>query len=156
MLRINFYPASKNEKYVFGANRPGWPETYLISKESVLFWIAYVKSKGIKKIVCLLSSGEMSDYEECLMSIYIAEFGKENVLHAPVRESERSDRDIVANDIIPFIEKAVNEGKKLVVHCAFGEVRTGHVLRCWNERIIKNPLPPMTQEEIELHKAEQQ
>lgn len=91
-----FGPADKNEQYVFGARRPGYPSKN-VQPQEVKEWIEYMKSHGIKRIVCLLEKArELEGYyvslkPNSLLGIYQEVFGGSNVLHRPITDYQLCD-----------------------------------------------------------------
>jgi len=75
--RFNFLEASKRDAIVFGSERPGQPKPNpdapstprgpQVAGHVVDQWCAHMKTKGIKRLCCLLTDGELSFYGEPLM-----------------------------------------------------------------------------------------
>jgi protein-tyrosine phosphatase len=120
-----FGAAASGEKKVFGANRPGYPYQ-TVKKADIKDWINYMKQKGIKRVVNLLTPGDMEDYYNSdLMAQYRQAFGDTNVLNAPVR-----DFTIPKKETIEKVNKFIDASpEKVVVHCSAGLGRTGQVLK---------------------------
>jgi len=91
--KIKFGPASKDEEFVFGAQRPGYRPSYdktPVALDEVNKWIRYMKFNNIKRVVCL-EEEKLHLYSHLpggLLGIYYAEFGKNNVLHCPIKEGK--------------------------------------------------------------------
>jgi protein-tyrosine phosphatase len=124
-----FGPAAPGERCVYGARRPGYPESPVPSSE-VDRWISYMNLQGVGGVVCLLTPGQMSSYEN-LAGSYQSSFGAGNVLLAPIEDYHLADVTTLTGRILPFLAAADLAGRKVVVHCAGGIGRTGHVLAAW-------------------------
>ena len=121
---FGFGPACENEQIVFGAQRPGYDPA------SVKDWICYVKAQGIKRVCCLLSEEELRGYQENLLSTYCNKFGQDNVTSAPV-EDVHLISPVLLKKVLGFLQESDEKKKPVVVHCAGGLGRTGHVLSAW-------------------------
>lgn len=130
-MPYNFQSASKEDNLVYGSSRPGYSLKYHVDKETVLTWIKFIKSKGIKRICCLLDSQHLDYYSDNLITIYENEFGKDNICHAPVEDYSLVDKESLHNVILPFINESVIKQSKVLVHCSAGIGRTGIVLASW-------------------------
>lgn len=128
--QFNFYPASPEEPVVYGANRPGYSDTF-VQTEEIFTWIDFMKQNNIKRICCLLPGGQLDYYEDDLVSIYRAEFGSSKVLHAPIEDYHLISPACLLNEVLPFLYAADSEKDKTVVHCSGGYGRTGHVMAAW-------------------------
>ncbi len=124
MTNFGFGPASQNERIVFGARRPGYP------RDPVQDWLAFMKGKEIRRVCCLLSQERLDCYDD-LLGTYRRAFGAENVCWAPVEDFHLADADTLTGKILPFLLEADREQERVVVHCAGGLGRTGHVLAAW-------------------------
>ena len=124
MTNFGFGSACENEQIVFGAQRPGYDPA------SVKNWISYMKAQGIKRVCCLLSEEELRDYQENLLSTYWSEFGQDNVISAPV-EDVHLISPVLLKHVLGFLKESHERKKPVVVHCAGGLGRTGHVLSAW-------------------------
>ena len=129
MKRYKFCGAFEGEDIVFGAERPGYPSKD-VDEHEVMEWIDYMKRNGIKRVVCLLPDEQLEYYNVPLLEIYEREFGKENVLWAPIKDFHLCDKDTLKK-ILRFLKDADTKGEKMVVHCSGGLGRTGHVLCAW-------------------------
>lgn len=121
---FGFGPACENERIVFGAQRPGFDTA------SVKDWISYMKAQGIKRVCCLLPEGELKDYQENLLSTYCSEFGQDNIHSAPVEDLHMIN-PVLLKKVLRFLQESDKSKKPVVVHCAGGLGRTGHVLSAW-------------------------
>jgi len=131
-MDFGFNPASKDEPIVFGARRPGH-NSRSVSLESVLRWIEFMKSRGIKRVVCLLPKSQLDYYEGIpggLLKLYNNEFGEENVLSAPVEDFHLPEPNKL-KQILDFLKNSDKMKEKVVVHCSGGLGRTGVVLAAW-------------------------
>ncbi|BAY22057.1 dual specificity protein phosphatase [Calothrix sp. NIES-2100] len=120
-----FAPAGENEPIVFGAARPG----YL--NQNVHDWIEFMKQQDIKRVCCLLPEKELVNYSLNLVNKYEQEFGAAQVCWAPIEDFHLCDLETLTTKILPFLITADKQGEKVVVHCAGGNGRTGHVLAAW-------------------------
>jgi protein-tyrosine phosphatase len=124
-----FGPAGPEERCVFGARRPGYPDSPVQPAE-VDRWISFMRSAGIDRVVCLLSKEQLTGYDD-LRGRYEEAFGSNNVLFAPVEDYTLADLPTLSGRILPFLAETDGSGRKAVVHCAGGIGRTGHVLAAW-------------------------
>jgi protein-tyrosine phosphatase len=130
MGEFKFAPASKSEQTVFGAERPGYA-SLSVGGCQVQEWIAFMKNHGIRRVCCLLSEEQLGYYKQDLLEVYRGEFGKGNVCWAPVEDYYLAEKDILAETILPFLVQSDEKSEPVVVHCAGGIGRTGHVLAAW-------------------------
>lgn len=131
MRRFGFGPASNDESIVFGAESPQHPRT--CGNQAVEEWISYMKSQGIKRVVCLLSEEQLGFYNSLpdgILGAYCKAFGASNVLSEPVKELHLCDQESLKR-IIEFLGEAESKKEPVVVHCYAGLGRTGHVLAAW-------------------------
>lgn len=124
-----FGPAASGEPTVFGARRPGFPLPS-VPPEAVDRWIAFVRSHNIRCVVCLLPPRQLAACDQ-LLQRYEAAFGKARVCWAPVEDFVLADADLLTGRVLPFLAEAEQSGERVVVHCAGGIGRTGHVLAAW-------------------------
>ncbi|WP_369017253.1 dual specificity protein phosphatase family protein [Thermatribacter velox] len=130
MSEFNFGPAREGEQMVFGAQRPGYGSEH-VGLEEVEGWVSFMKQQGIEGVCCLLSQEELDYYEINLLDLYCREFGKANVCWAPVGDCCICSLAEFKEKILPFLEGACTNNKKVVMHCSAGCGRTGHVLAAW-------------------------
>ncbi|MBS3030208.1 MAG: dual specificity protein phosphatase family protein [Dolichospermum sp. DET50] len=116
-----FAPAWEQETIVFGASRPGY------AAHQVYDWIEFMKSQNIQRVCCLLSEKQLANYAH-LLDIYQQEFGNQQVCWSPIEDFHLSDLEILTQKILPFLITADKQNEKVVVHCAGGIGRTGHIL----------------------------
>lgn len=119
-----FATASENEPIVFGSARPGY------SNEQVNEWLQFMQNQGIKRVCCLLSAAQLNQYSN-LLGIYQHTFGVDQVCWAPIKDFSFADPEVLMHQILPFLAAANQKNERVVVHCAGGIGRTGHVLAAW-------------------------
>jgi len=116
MSRYSFKSASPEDSIVHGACGPG---------SETDEWIAYMRSEGIERVCCLQK-------ERCeLKTIYETEFGKDSVKYAPIEDYRLCALSGLKDEILPFLQESYVNSRRVVVHCAGGRGRTGHVLAAW-------------------------
>lgn len=119
-----FAPASAQESIVFGAARPGYRD------ERVNQWIEWMKRQEIQRVCCLLASTQLRHYSD-LLGVYRQNFGPSQVCWAPIEDFHLVERDVLIQQILPFLSTADRPPKKVVVHCSGGVGRTAQVLAAW-------------------------
>lgn len=124
-----FGPASREEKIVFGSEMPGY-RARSIPLSVILKWISSVKKVGIKRVCCLLAESQLAHYEVDLLAVYREHFGAERVLWAPIPDFHLASVATLER-ILAFLRQADETHEPVVVHCAGGRGRTGHVLAAW-------------------------
>ena len=67
MNRFNFSPASKNEEFVHGAQRPGYSLKSSIPDSEVGQWVEFMRQQGIARVCCLLEE-QLSFYQSDLLA----------------------------------------------------------------------------------------
>jgi len=131
MTKFNFAPASANEAFVFGAQRPGYDSpTKPIPVSKVTTWMDFMEKQGIKAVCCLLKD-KLAYYKCDLLETYRQRFGNDKVCWAPVPDFTLADESILTSTILPFLSSSVNLEDRVVVHCSGGIGRTGHILAAW-------------------------
>ena len=121
----HFGPASPKDSIVYGAGGPG---------DEVEKWVSFMRSHEMER-VCLLQSERRE-----LVPIYETVFGKDNVSHAPIQDFHLCSLSTLKNTILPFLQASYVKNRRVVVHCAGGNGRTGHVLAAW--LVFHAGLPP--------------
>jgi protein-tyrosine phosphatase len=130
-VTYNFGPAAAAEQCVFGAARPGRGfEMGKIPDRAVRDWIDFMRSRGIERVCCLLED-QLREYESDLLQCYRQEFGAVNVCSAPITDFTLASPEQLIGTILPFLAESAASGRRVVVHCAAGMGRTGHVLAAW-------------------------
>ena len=130
MNNFRFKSASRDEEIVYGSERPGYPKES-VGYGLVMDWIQFMKDRGIKRVCCLLTKAQLDYYDEDLLRIYRQEFGDDNLCWASVEDFYLSDVHTLTGKILPFLTDSVAKQEPVVVHCAGGMGRTGHVLAAW-------------------------
>ncbi|MHA1608070.1 MAG: hypothetical protein ACTSWP_11165 [Candidatus Freyarchaeota archaeon] len=102
MDKHGFTPAFEGEKIVFGAQRPGYPSR-TVNDSKVKEWIRFMKSRGIKRVVCLLPPEQLEYYLSPLLNVYRREFGEEKVLWSPIRDFHLCSKEALVK-ILLFLE----------------------------------------------------
>ena len=130
MKAFQFNPASRTEKIVYGAERPGFPKES-VYRGVVEDWIRFMQEQGIRRICCLLTENQLDYYREDLLGSYRREFGNNNLCWAPVEDYSLCDVATLTGKILPFLTESDTRREKVVVHCSGGIGRTGHILAAW-------------------------
>lgn len=126
MALQQFAPAAPAETIVYGAATPGG----LAGDDGdVDPWIDAVRSRGIERVVCLLSDRQLRRYH-ALLDAYRREFGRERVAHVPMTDHAlAAESELRA--VLDGLRAADDADEPVVVHCLAGIGRTGHVLAAW-------------------------
>jgi protein-tyrosine phosphatase len=119
-----FAAASTDESLVFGSARPGY------TSKQVKEWIDFMQQQGIGRVCCLLSKTQIECYPD-LLDLYRQFFGIECVCWEPIEDFHFVDREVLIRQILPFLAVADRQHQKVVIHCAGGIGRTGHILAAW-------------------------
>jgi protein-tyrosine phosphatase len=130
MRNFNFNAASLDDKYVYGAQRPGYQSSRPVSDVEVGLWVEFMRQQGIKRVCCLLKE-QLAYYESDLLAAYKRIFGEEAVCSAPIEDFALADEKLLTERILPFLADSVRRKEPVVVHCSGGIGRTGHVLAGW-------------------------
>jgi hypothetical protein len=132
MAEYGFGPSSREDEYVYGAQRPGFAGIF-VQKQVVDNWMAFMKKQGIARIVCLLSEEELGYYPTLtggLLGLYAENFGPDNVLWAPTADHRLCSGEAIKH-VCYFLRAGMLNGQKALVHCSSGQGRTGQVLAAW-------------------------
>ncbi|MBN1375228.1 MAG: dual specificity protein phosphatase family protein [Dehalococcoidia bacterium] len=132
MAEFGFGAPSKEEEYIYGAQRPGFPGKF-VQRQMVDEWVAFMKKQGVSRIVCLLSEEELGYYPTLtggLLGVYAEVFGPDNVLWAPTADKRLLSAEAV-HHICYFLHASAVQGNKTVVHCSAGLGRTGQAVAAW-------------------------
>lgn len=121
----NFAAAAAQEVMVFGAARPGY------SRSAMQAWIEFMQGQDIRRLCCLLSQEELTPYAVPLLHFYNRTFGQHQVCWSPIPDLQLASLEAISQTILPFVHSANQQRAKVVVHCAAGIGRTGHVLAAW-------------------------
>jgi protein-tyrosine phosphatase len=119
-----FAAASVDESIVFGAARSGYTD------RQVEQWVEFMRDRDIQRVCCLLSESQLNRYAD-LLNTYRQNFGIDRVCWAPIDDFRLVDRQLLLQDILPFLADADRLNEKVVVHCSGGVGRTGQVLAAW-------------------------
>ena len=132
MAEYGFGSPAREEEFVFGAQRPGFPGKF-VQKQVVDDWVAFMKGQGINRIICLLAEDELNYYPTLaggLLGIYAENFGPDNVLWAPTLDKRLCSAESIKH-VCYFLHAATRQGQKAVIHCSAGLGRTGQALAAW-------------------------
>jgi protein-tyrosine phosphatase len=127
---FGFSAASPEEKIVFGAARPAYGSP-AISRKDAEDWLVYMQARGVKRVCCLLADEQIAVYGFDLPGFYREVLGKNHVCWSPVPDGFLATAAQLKEEILPFLDEADRDGERVVVHCAAGLGRTGHVLAAW-------------------------
>jgi protein-tyrosine phosphatase len=120
-LPYRFAAASPDDRLVFGAAQPDRdPQP----------WFDFMQQQQIQRVCCLLEDKALQKYPDRRRQ-YHQQFGENNVLWAPIADFTIAPIALVTQQILPFLADAIAHQQKVVVHCAGGLGRTGHILACW-------------------------
>ncbi len=132
MAEYGFGAPLPEETHVFGGRRPGYPGKF-VERQLVDEWLAYMKKQEISRLVCMLSEEELKYYPTLsggLLGVYGENFGQDNVLWAPTQDKHLCSGEALKH-ICYFLQQAVSQGEKTVIHCSAGLGRTGQALAAW-------------------------
>lgn len=92
---FNVGPACVGERFIFGAERPGYPSDP-VDDEAVDEWIALMRSEGVERVVCLLDREQLADYAHDLRDAYREHSGEDRVLWVPISDFSLVDEQTLA------------------------------------------------------------
>ena len=144
---LNFGPAWPGDSLVFGARRPGWPDT-VVNGSEVDRWLRMMQdTHGITQVLCLLGVKHLQMYEphpELLTTVcltektcepellrrYRAAFGANRVhWHSAVDFDIMSAEQLV--EALSVLHESADANERILIHCSAGSGRTGQVLAAW-------------------------
>lgn len=128
-MPYNFSSASLSETVVHGACRP-CHYSVAATEDTVADWLRFMCLKDIHRVCSLLDRQQLSLYSDLLRQ-YTAQFGEENVCHAPISDFSTVSESTFHTQILPFLDQADRDDERVVVHCSAGSDRTGHILALW-------------------------
>jgi len=128
-VEYNYGPADSDELIVHGASRPGFGAPP-VPRRRVEEWISFMKSQSVERVCCLLDEHQIQFYDD-LLGYYAEAFGTENVCWAPIEDYCLAKPTTLTDTILPFLDDASRQSKKVVVHCSAGNGRTGQVMAAW-------------------------
>ncbi|MFC2028832.1 hypothetical protein ACFLTX_02780 [Chloroflexota bacterium] len=125
---------------LFQSHRPGYPSK-TVTLEEVEKWIALLKEKGIKTIICLLSDEQLRFYDQQqggLLEIY----RKKGfiVIHQPVTDPADDEKGWLELDeqLVPILEAYKKTEKPALIHCSAGVDRSPMAARFIVNRMEKD------------------
>ncbi len=127
-----FGAASRDERIVFGAQRPGYPSER-VEEQSVVEWIDFMRKNNIRRVLCLLEKCQLGYYSSLpagLLDLYKQEFGPDKIKYKSIRDYHLCEKRKLKG-ILDFVNLADEADEMVVIHCSGGSGRTGHVLACW-------------------------
>ena len=157
---VNFGVASARDTLVWGAQRAGHEHPELdtprtprgppTAATAVAAWASFVKAKGIKRVLCLLSAQELTFYETPLRDLYNGCFAAGSVTCVESLYAKGA-----LGVILGALSAAVQANEKIVVHCASGQRRTADVLALWLHHHYHIPVEEAVAEVLEHSKVAQ-
>lgn len=150
--KFNFGPVAANEKIVHAGSRPGVGKEFesngRIGKEEIAEWSKFMKTKGMKRILCLLSPDELKWYKEPYEKMLSQHgFPKDKVSMVNMSAS------CAFSNVKNALENANAVNEPIVIHCSNGGGRAGLASSVWMHCRYK--LPPPDACEIVVSYADQ-
>ncbi len=124
-----FAPAAPEEEVVYGACSPGW-HSAADHTAALDEWISFMQKAGVTRVCCLVPGRTLDDHD-ANVGRYRAEFGAQNVCHAPIPHDRLPDPALLRDEILPFLRASADRGDPVVIHSVSGLGRTGYVLAAW-------------------------
>lgn len=130
-LRYNFAPASALDAAAFGSLRPGLQSNTgeaagCVSDAEVAAWVAFVKGRGITRVLSFLGDDEAAWYASDVDGAMASAFGAGNYL----RQSVHADGAYAAAKA--FVDAAAADpNAKILFHCSGGVNRTSMGMAMW-------------------------
>eukprot|EP00123_Amoebidium_parasiticum_P001192 comp12236_c0_seq1/m.7028 comp12236_c0_seq1/g.7028 ORF comp12236_c0_seq1/g.7028 comp12236_c0_seq1/m.7028 type:complete len:184 (-) comp12236_c0_seq1:502-1053(-) len=126
----NFSHISPEDEQAFTSCRPGYsPKNEFpkaVPNDDVAAWVAFMKEKGVTRVISLLGDDEVEWYKEPMEQLL-----EKNGMD-PTKYSRTSVFSPNARDVILGAMKAADEnGEKFVVHCSQGQGRAGMGSALW-------------------------
>lgn len=122
----NFSRVSVRDARAFGSGRPGFPSKS-VSEADVSEWIAFMRSKGVNRVLNLLGDDEVQEYYPGLNidEMMRASFGQDKYTRTSVFTEN------AYKEICKAISVARESGDIIVMHCSGGEGRAAIAMTLW-------------------------
>ena len=123
---FNFGPASRRDAIVHTCERPGADDAFNtprgIPQAEVLKWVAFMRERGVKRVLTLLDDNELEYFAEPLFETYRQEGFA--CTHVPMGSADAKGR------VMGALRDAEAAGELVVAHCTHGMGRSGRVGAC--------------------------
>lgn len=121
----NFSKVSARDALAFGSARPGFPNE-MVTSEEIAKWAAFMKAKGVKRVLSLLGDDEKDYYKDLdIDAVMREEFGEENYTRTSVFSPN-------AKEVMSAAMSAAREaGDAIVMHCSGGGGRAALGMGLW-------------------------
>lgn len=122
----NFSRVSSRDARAFGSGRPGFPSKS-VPEADVSGWIAFMRSKGVNRVLSLLGDDEVKDYYPGLDidEMMRVSFGQDKYTRTSVFTENAYE------EICKAISAAQESGDTIVMHCSGGEGRAAIAMTLW-------------------------